>query len=56
MLKSGEFPAALPLGASAAVRDTVNRTRFRKYWDAELRASVYVSEYVEKNPGWLAAA
>ena len=32
----------------------VYKLQFRKYWDAENRASIYVNEFVQKNPGWLA--
>jgi hypothetical protein len=27
--------------------------KFREYWDAELRASVYLNEFLTKNTGWL---
>jgi acid phosphatase (class A) len=54
------FPAELPSDASPAERkayaadqDVVNKVTFRTNWDAELRASVYLNEFIVKNPDWL---
>ena len=54
------FPAELPADATPEEKDAyakaakaANNVRFREYWDAELRASIYVNEFVAKNPAWL---
>jgi acid phosphatase (class A) len=31
----------------------VNKVKFRKYWDAELRASVYLNEFLTQNVKWM---
>src|SRR5215813_3370036 len=59
-LNLDEFPAELPLNPPAdkktaydEAQEKVNKVRFRKYWDAELRASVYLNEFITQNPDWL---
>lgn len=44
-------PQGLPAYESA--QRTVNQLRFREYWDAELRAYVYLNEFVAHTPTWL---
>jgi hypothetical protein len=60
VLIPNEFPAELPLAATTkqkgdyeAARELVNQVKFRKHWDAELQASVYLNEFIVRNPGWL---
>jgi acid phosphatase (class A) len=36
-----------------ASQDAVNQIKFRHYWDAEVRASVYLNEFLTENSGWL---
>ena len=31
----------------------MNKVKFRKYWDAELRASVYLNEFLTQNAKWM---
>ena len=33
-------------------QDAANQKQFRHYWDAEVRASVYLNEFLTKNTGW----
>jgi acid phosphatase (class A) len=56
------FPSKLPLVAPQAQQAAFNEAagiantmKFRKYWDAELRASVYVNEFISKHPDWLSS-
>lgn len=56
VLNRHEFPAEpAPEGHAdyALAQDVANRMRFRDHWDAELRAYVYLNEFVEVNTGWL---
>jgi hypothetical protein len=49
LLRSGEFPAEPSPETKAQYyldQDTVNRVKFRRYWDAELRASIYLNEFL----------
>lgn len=54
------FPAQLPSDATPAEKDAYERDKkaanergFREFWDAELRASIYLNEFVTRNPDWL---
>ena len=54
------YPSELPSDATADEKkaradavEAAKNLRFREYWDAELRASIYVNEFVAKNPSWL---
>jgi hypothetical protein len=54
------FPAQMPSDATPAEKDAYERDKkaantrgFREFWDAELRASIYVNEFVARNPEWL---
>jgi acid phosphatase (class A) len=54
------FPSELPANATneekSAYHDDMeiaNRQKFRKYWDAELRASIYLNEFLAQHPAWL---
>jgi PAP2 superfamily len=60
LLNLRRFPSELPDDATDdekkafdADKATVKKQRFRKYWDAELRASIYLNEFMTKNPSWL---
>src|SRR5260370_19873259 len=60
VLQPLEFPAELPATATKKDRDDYTaaeeaskKIRFRKNWDPELRASVYLNEFIVKNPDWL---
>jgi len=56
LLRTSEFPAE-PGPAQQAAYNTaqaaVNKVKFRKYWDAELRASVYLNEFLTENAKWM---
>ena len=55
LLKTSEFPAeSRPLEQAAydLAQTTVNKVKFRKWWDAELRASVYLNEFLTENTKW----
>ena len=54
------YPSDLPTDATAQEKElrakaaeAAKNLRFREYWDAELQASVYVNEFVARNPAWL---
>jgi hypothetical protein len=54
------FPAELPSDATPQekdayrkAKDATNARKFREYWDAELRASIYVNEFVTRHYDWL---
>lgn len=56
------FPAQLPPDATPAEKDAyvrdkkaANERGFREFWDAELRASLYLNEFSTRNPDWLDA-
>ena len=60
MLAPRAFPAELPPDAtpeekSAYERDKqqANGRTYREFWDAELRASIYVNEFITTNSDWL---
>jgi hypothetical protein len=35
-------------------QQAANAMRFREFWDAELRASIYLNEFLTTNPAWMA--
>jgi acid phosphatase (class A) len=41
------------VAAYALVEGASKKIRFRKNWDPELRASVYLNEFIVRNPDWL---
>ena len=54
------FPAQLPPDATPAEKDAYLRDKkaangrgFRAFWDAELRSSIYLNEFVTRNTDWL---
>ena len=60
LISRRSYPFDLPGDATAKEKelhakavDAARNLRFREYWDAELQASVYVNEFVAKNPSWL---
>jgi hypothetical protein len=55
LLKADVFPAERAKATARYKEDlkTVNKLSFRKNWDPELRASVYLNEFIVKNPRWL---
>lgn len=56
LMRPDQFPAEPRpehLAAYEAAQRAVNGVRFREYWDAELRAYVYLNEFVGGTPGWL---
>src|SRR5262249_3332487 len=57
LLNPREFPAEPTTPTEQAAYDAaqaaVNKVKFRKYWDAELRASIYLNEFLIDNPKWM---
>jgi hypothetical protein len=57
-LKPGEFPSEptspIEMRDYARSQDAANKVRFRTYWDAELRASVHLNEFLTTNTAWFA--
>ncbi len=52
VVNSGFFPFPADEKFQEA-QDAANSKKFRKNWDAELRASVYLNEFITRNPDWL---
>jgi hypothetical protein len=56
-LRPGQFPSEPKTDkdkeAYEASQEAVNERKFRTYWDAELRASVYLNEFIIGHPYWL---
>jgi hypothetical protein len=56
LLKPDQFPSEVSPGkkdAYDAAEAAVNKVKFRRNWDAELRASVYLNEFLTLNPKWM---
>lgn len=54
LLEPDRFPAeSASRSAYDKAQSLVNELRFREYWDAELRAYVYLNEFVVQTPDWL---
>ena len=57
MLKPGQFPSK-PTSPSQGLaydkaQNAVNLVKFREFWDPELRASIYLNEFIVGNRTWL---